>query len=112
MKKIKIGSRINDIKPPNNEAIKIYINSEEKIAYKGETILSTLFSYGIKQISKNDHNQKIGAYCGMGICFCCLVSIDNSKYRACKTIVKEGMHINTVMNTDDIVESYANTKSL
>ncbi len=102
--------RDNDIELINSKPIKIYINAEEKTAYEGETILSTLFAHGIKQISKNDHDQKIGAYCGMGICFCCLVSVDNSKYRACKKIVKEGMRIKTVINTSDIVGSYVKIK--
>jgi len=112
MKDAKIILRSNDISPPSNKAIKVYINSEEKTAYEGETILNTLLSYGMSEISKNDHNQKVGAYCGMGICFCCTVSINNRKRKACKTVVREGMHINTMMNTNDLVEQYANEKSL
>jgi len=98
--------RAYDIEQPNAKAVKIYINSEEKVAYEGETVLSVLMAHGIKDISKNDHEQIVGAYCGMGICYCCTVSIDQRKRRACKTTIYEGMNINTTVNTQDLVEDY------
>lgn len=95
-----------DIKPPNVKMIKIFINSEEKIAYEGETVLSVLMAHGLKDISKNDHEQVVGAYCGMGICYCCTVSVDQRKRRACKTVVHDGMNIDTTVNTYDLVQDY------
>ncbi len=104
-------NRDNDIKSITNiKPVKVYINGDEKIAYTGETILSTLLAYGTKNISKNDHNQKTGAYCGMGICYCCTVSVGNQKKKACKTIVQEEMHIDTLINTKDIIENYLTQK--
>ena len=48
---------------------------------------------------KNDHNQISGAYCGMGICHCCHVKVDNKyKQRACQTLVKPEMEIQTLAN--------------
>ncbi len=98
-----IKERNFDITPFKQKAIKVYINGEECISYEGEKVLTTLLAYGFKKISKNNHNQLTSAYCGMGICFCCMVFINGSKKRACKTIVQEGMHIDTLMNNEDVV---------
>ncbi len=95
-----------DISKPSTEELNIIINDEKKIAHKGETILSTLLAYGKVDISKNDHNIKTGAYCGMGVCFCCSVVVDGFKRRACKTTVYDGMSIKTQSNTKDIVNEY------
>ncbi len=104
-------NRNNDIKSITNiKPVKVYINGNEKIAYQGETILSTLLAYETKRISKNDHDQKIGAYCGMGICYCCTVSVNNQKKKACKTLVQENMYIDTLINTKDLIENYLTQK--
>lgn len=36
-----------------------------------------------------------GLYCGMGVCFECLVSVDGRRVRACLTPVREGMMVVT-----------------
>ena len=111
MSKFRTLERVNDVRPLTNlKPIKTYINGQESIAYEGETVLSILIAHNMKEISKNDHDQEIGPYCGMGICYCCMVVVDKHKKRACKTIVQEGMVINTLMNTKDIVNKYHSTE--
>lgn len=91
--------RFNDIKSHERDVVKVSIDGENVDAVKGETVLSTLFAIGKRRISKNDHGVITGAYCGMGICHCCAVRIDNTEKRlACQTVVQGGMDIETRSN--------------
>lgn len=106
-----MSNRSFDIEHLNSNPLKIFIDNKESIAYEGETVLTILLAHGRKEISKNNHNQKIGAYCGMGVCFCCMVFVDNHKHRACKTKVYEGMHIQTLTNMHDVVNENMKTNN-
>ena len=62
-------------------------------------MLSVLNAVGVRQLSPNDHGEMKGAYCGMGVCYCCLVKIDGRhKRRACQTLVQPGMSVETGTN--------------
>lgn len=68
-------------------------------AANGETVLTVIQALGQRQVARNDHQQISGAYCGMGVCQCCLVKIDGRhKRRACQTQVRPGMQIETLAN--------------
>ncbi|CRI59801.1 (2Fe-2S)-binding protein [Pseudomonas sp. CCOS 191] len=91
--------RFHDIQPLQQPDISVHVNGKSVSAVHGETVLSVLNAVGLRQVARNDHGQLSGAYCGMGICHCCLVQIDGRpKRRACQTIVKPGMHIETEVN--------------
>ena len=88
-----------DIQPLMQTDMSILINGQTLDAARGETVLSVLNSVGIRQLSPNDHGQINGAYCGMGVCYCCLVNIDGRhKRRACQTVVQPGMQVETGTN--------------
>jgi sarcosine oxidase subunit alpha len=77
--------------------VKINVDGKPVDAYEGETVAAALLSAGIStfQLSHN-HNQPRSIYCGMGICYECLVTINGvHAQRACVTSVKEGMQIET-----------------
>ncbi len=77
----------------------VHINGQPVTAAIGETVLSVIQSLGVRQVARNDHNQVSGAYCGMGVCQCCLVKINGRhKRRACQTVVREGMQVETRVN--------------
>ncbi len=77
----------------------VHINGQAVSAAIGETVLSVIQSLGVRQIARNDHDQISGAYCGMGVCQCCLVKINGRhKRRACQTVVRDGMLIETQVN--------------
>ncbi|KAF7772180.1 hydrogen cyanide synthase HcnA [Pseudoalteromonas citrea] len=47
----------------------------------------------------NDHQGISGAYCGMGVCHCCHVKVNKRyKKRACQTVVKPQMVVETLTN--------------
>jgi len=88
-----------DIQPLVQADMTVHINGQPVTAAIGETVLSVIQSLGLRQIARNDHNQISGAYCGMGVCQCCLVQIDGRhKRRACQSVVRDGMQIQTQVN--------------
>ncbi len=92
-------NRKYDIQPLIQPDMTIVLNGQVVNAAQGETVLSVLNSVGVRQLSPNDHGQVSGAYCGMGVCYCCLVNIDGRhKRRACQTVVRPGMQVETGLN--------------
>ncbi|WP_447798010.1 (2Fe-2S)-binding protein [Pseudomonas moraviensis] len=91
--------RTFDIQPLVQADMTVHINGQAVSAAIGETVLSVIQSLGVRQIARNDHDQVSGAYCGMGVCQCCLVKINGRhKRRACQTVVRDGMLIETQVN--------------
>jgi len=91
--------RTFDIQPLVQADMTVHINGQTVSAAIGETVLSVIQSLGVRQIARNDHDQISGAYCGMGVCQCCLVKINGRhKRRACQTVVHDGMQIETQVN--------------
>ncbi|ANI00936.1 (2Fe-2S)-binding protein [Pseudomonas koreensis] len=91
--------RTFDIQPLTQADMTVHINGQPVTAAIGETVLSVIQSLGVRQVARNDHDQISGAYCGMGVCQCCLVKIDGRhKRRACQTVVRDGMQIETQVN--------------
>ena len=91
--------RTFDIQPLTQADMTVHINGQPVTAAIGETVLSVIQSLGVRQVARNDHNQISGAYCGMGVCQCCLVKINGRhKRRACQTVVRDGMLIETRVN--------------
>ena len=91
--------RTFDIQPLAQADMTVHINGQPVTAAIGETVLSVIQSLGVRQVARNDHNQVSGAYCGMGVCQCCLVKINGRhKRRACQTVVRDGMQVETRTN--------------
>ena len=84
--------RTLDIQPLPAEQIPLSINGTAVTAAPGETVLSVLNAVGVRQLALNDHGQVSGAFCGMGVCHCCLVAIDG------QTLVRAGMRVETQVN--------------
>ena len=88
--------RILDIQPLGADLLTLDLNGQPVTAAPGETVLSVLNAVGLRPLARNDHGQAGAAFCGMGVCHCCLVAIDGrAKRRACQTLVRAGMRIDT-----------------
>lgn len=91
--------RTNDIEPITGETVEILVDGEPVVAAVGETLLATLTAIDRRAIGRNDHGHLMGACCGMGVCYCCVVKIDAvDKQRACQTLVRPGMRVVTRYN--------------
>jgi predicted molibdopterin-dependent oxidoreductase YjgC len=86
--------------------ISLTVDGQPVVAYEGETVHAALTASGIRRLRKpksigpeTTHSQTSGSrgvFCGMGICYECLVTIDRvPDQRACMTIVEDQMEIIT-----------------
>jgi predicted molibdopterin-dependent oxidoreductase YjgC len=63
-------------------------------AYEGETVAAVLLAEGHIATRRTRSGSPRGVYCGMGVCFDCLVVVDGvPNTRACVTWVREGMDV-------------------
>jgi len=76
-------------------AIRISVDGIDTTAYEGETIAAAVMAGGVTPLRTTDvRGVPRGYYCGMGICFECLVRVDGAfNVRACMTPVRDGMVI-------------------
>ncbi len=85
--------------PPvqRGQPITVKINHQVVTAFEGETIAAVLLVEGIRIFRHTlKMGQPRGLFCGMGLCYDCLVTVDGvSNVRACLTPVTEGMVIET-----------------
>ena len=90
-------SRLRIVAGSSKNRVDITINGETYSAYEGDTVLAALVASGHKSLR---HSRKIGEprgpLCGMGVCYECLVTINNRpNQRACMTEVEDRMEVHT-----------------
>jgi predicted molibdopterin-dependent oxidoreductase YjgC len=76
-------------------AISIFVDGKEMRAFEGETVLAVLWANGRHTLhtTARSHEPR-GFFCGIGVCFDCLVTIDGIvNLRACVEPVRQGMEI-------------------
>ena len=78
-----------------NTPVTVWINSRKVSAFEGELLHAVLLSAGYRQLRKSvSGTEHRGFFCGMGVCFECLVTIDDiPQQRACITEVYDGMKV-------------------
>jgi predicted molibdopterin-dependent oxidoreductase YjgC len=65
-------------------------------ALQGDTIASALYAAGIRTWRYSRARDARGLFCGIGVCFDCLVTVDGiPDQRACQTLVVPGMVVKT-----------------
>ena len=77
--------------------LRIFFNTEEVECYEGETVAAALLASGRQVLRRTARRgDPRGVFCGMGVCFDCLVQIDGrSNRQACLTTVADGMQVET-----------------
>lgn len=82
---------------PHHEAVEILINGRPVLACAGETVATALLAAGVRRFRRTHKTgAPRGLYCGMGVCFECLVTVDGvANVQACLTPVTPGMRIET-----------------
>jgi predicted molibdopterin-dependent oxidoreductase YjgC len=72
----------------------IEINGRQLQARSGQTIAAALIMNGVDIFTLTPSHAPRGIFCGMGVCFDCLVTVDGiPAQRACMTLAQPGMHI-------------------
>ncbi len=79
------------------EPIIVHVDGRPSTTFNGETIATVLLAEGIRAFRHTlNTGEPRGMFCGMGICFDCVVTVDGvPNVRACVTYVEEGMVIET-----------------
>jgi len=75
----------------------VTVDGQAVEAYPGEMVATVLLALGLQTFRHTDqlHSPR-GLFCGMGVCFDCLVTIDGQpNVRACMTPVRAGMVVDT-----------------
>ena len=77
--------------------VSLLVDGEPIEAHLGETIGSALLAAGRRRLRQTPHTDlPRGLFCGMGICYDCLVTVNGKAgVRACSTPVEDGMTIST-----------------
>ena len=74
--------------------VEISFKDRPVAALEGETVAAALTAAGIRTLRTDDRGTPRGVFCGMGVCFDCLVRIDGRpNQRACMTKVAPGMRV-------------------
>lgn len=77
----------------------VIVDGEPALAYPGETVATVLLALGLQTFRHTAHGAPRGLFCGMGICFDCLVTVDGQPdVRACMTPVRAGMVVETIQH--------------
>ncbi len=79
------------------EWVEISVNGRPARARQGETLAAALLAAGHRGLRRAPHNgEPRGIFCGMGVCYDCLVSVNGHPFvRACLTIVEPGLSVET-----------------
>jgi predicted molibdopterin-dependent oxidoreductase YjgC len=77
------------------QRVTILVDGEPVVAYEGENVAAALLAGGRRTLRTTPRQaEPRGMYCGIGLCFDCLVPVDGSGVvRACQTPVRAGMRI-------------------
>jgi predicted molibdopterin-dependent oxidoreductase YjgC len=84
------------------EKLTIHVDGEPTEAFLGETVAAVLLAQGRRTFRHTDKDHvPRGLFCGMGVCFDCLVTVDGvPNVRACMTPVHAGMSVDTEGGSD------------
>ena len=75
--------------------VTIWVNGNRVLAFAGELLHAVLLAAGYRQLRKSaSEMEHRGFFCGMGVCYECLVTIDDlPQQRACAAEVYDGMRV-------------------
>jgi D-hydroxyproline dehydrogenase subunit gamma len=83
--------------------LSFFFDGEPVAAFEGETVAAALLAAGRRTLRITAvTGTPRGVFCGMGVCFDCLVVIDGEpSRRACVTFATEGMQVETQIGFGD-----------
>ena len=75
--------------------VNLLVDGSGVTCFAGETVSSAILT--TRRWVAGDEVRLRGIYCGIGVCFECVITIDGvSGARACMTPVRDGMRVSTV----------------
>ena len=76
------------------QTVEIVVDGNPVVAYEGETIAAALIAAGRRALRITPMGEARGLYCGMGVCFECVMTVDGrANVRTCQMPVRAGMRV-------------------
>jgi predicted molibdopterin-dependent oxidoreductase YjgC len=74
--------------------VELLLDGRRVEAFEGETVAAVLLAEGELATRRTVKGEPRGVFCGIGVCFDCLVVVDGvPNTRACMTWVRDGMQV-------------------
>jgi hypothetical protein len=74
--------------------VRIIVDGVEIPAYEGESVAAALLAAGRRGLRATPRRgEPRGLYCGIGLCFECVMSVDGYSVRTCQMRVCDGMRV-------------------
>lgn len=78
--------------------VTIEVDGRRLSAYPGESLATALLAAGHRAVRTTTSGARRAPYCNMGICFECVVTVDDRPYqRSCLIRVRAGMRVRTAV---------------
>jgi predicted molibdopterin-dependent oxidoreductase YjgC len=88
--------------PYEDQSFNIEVDGQLIPVRHGQTIAAALMADGRRVFRHTQSGAPRGLFCGMGVCFECLVTVDGvADQRACMTPVRPGMRIHLPADADE-----------
>jgi aerobic-type carbon monoxide dehydrogenase small subunit (CoxS/CutS family) len=72
------------------------VDGESVAAFEGESVAAALLAAGRRGLREAPRRgEPRGMYCGIGLCFECVMPVDGRRVRTCVTPVRDGMRVGT-----------------
>lgn len=74
--------------------VEILIDGRRSEAFEGESVAAAVMADRSLELRRTDQGDARGYYCGMGVCFDCVMVVDGiPQTRTCVTWVRDGMTV-------------------
>jgi D-hydroxyproline dehydrogenase subunit gamma len=74
--------------------VSVLLDGRSVVAYEGETVAAVMLAEGELVLRTTVGGEPRGIFCGIGVCFDCLVVVDGVPgTRACMTLVYDGIDV-------------------
>jgi predicted molibdopterin-dependent oxidoreductase YjgC len=85
------------------ERVEFTVDGRPLSAVAGQTVAAALIDAGVRSWrTTRRHGRPRGAFCGIGVCFDCLITVDGrTGVRACLLTVADGMTLVSEGGADD-----------
>ena len=91
------GARVASAATAQRQLVRLTLDGEPLEARAGESVAAALLASGRRVLRRTMRREEArGLFCGMGVCFDCLMTIDGRRnVQACLVLVAEGMRVET-----------------
>lgn len=85
-----------------DDKVTVYIDDQPFMATAGEPVANVLLNEGFNSVHTAPNGQSRGPYCMMGVCFDCLITLQNGRVeQACQIYAEDGIRLYLQVNHED-----------